>query len=99
MRPDGRALDRGQDIAPDEVLLALHDDRQGSAAEARALGGAAVVHDLDEVARGERQPEQRRGVGVDLTTLKPEPWARDPARLAQGAKDRFGGVDRQREAD
>ena len=79
MGPDRRVLDRGQDVAADEVLLALHDHREAPAADARALGGTAVVHDLDEVARRERQPE-------DAT--RPGCRSRGPAARATGATTR-----------
>ena len=34
---------------PSEVLLALHDHGHRAALDARALGGAAFEHDLDEI--------------------------------------------------
>ena len=96
---DRRALDRRQHVAADEILLALHDDRQIATTQAGAVGRATVVHDLDEVPRSERELEDRGQLAVDLAALQAEPRADHATRLAELAQHRLGGVDRQGEAD
>src|SRR5216684_4245831 len=44
---DGLAVDGGDDVAAEQVLVALEDEREAAAANAGAIGGAAVVDDLD----------------------------------------------------
>src|SRR5207249_2325779 len=99
VRPDRRALDRGQDVAADQILFALDDHRKAAAADAGALRRATVVDDLDQVAGRQRQAKDRGDLRVDLTALKPEPGADHAAGLAQVTEDRLAGVDRQGEAD
>src|SRR3989454_10140041 len=91
--------DRGEDVAAQQVLFALDDDRRAAAAYAGALRRAPVVDDLDEVAGGERQLDERGEACVDLASLDAEPRANHAPDLPQVAEDRFRAVDRHREAD
>src|SRR3989454_11999429 len=91
--------DRGEDVAAQQVLFALDDDRRAAAAHAGALRRAPVVDDLDEVAAGERQLDERGEACVHLASLDAEPRADYAPDLSQVVEDRFRAVDRHREAD
>ena len=99
MAADRRAADLGEDVAAEQVLLALDDDREVAAAHAGAIGGRAVVDDLDEVSRRHRHAHDAAELVVHGPSLHAEPRPHDAAHLAQVAQDRLGGVDRHREAD
>src|SRR3989454_12841852 len=86
--------DRGEDVAAQQVLFALDDDRRAAAAHAGALRRAPVVDDLDEVAAGERQLDERGEACVPLASLDAEPRADHAPDPPQVVEDRFRAADR-----
>src|SRR2546425_4072883 len=58
MAADRGAVDLGEDVTAQQVLLALDDHREVAPAHARAVGGRAVVDDLDQVARRHRHADR-----------------------------------------
>src|SRR5207237_4644072 len=69
MAADRRAADLGEDVAAAQILLALDDDREIAAAHAGAIGGRAVVDDLDEVSRRHRHAHDAAELVVHGSSL------------------------------